>query len=524
MKKYLSLLLAVLMLLSVLTGCGGTKEAAPAETEAAAAAPAPANTEPPADATFKEKVVIGTSAQIATTDPQFQSNLQHDQMFKMTHDRLINYNSETGEIEPELAESWTISDDGLVYTFKLVEGVKFHDGSDFTADDVVFTINRGFESAVVVAKLKSLATIEATDDYTVVMTLNAPNVDWLMNLSNCVFSMTSEEAVTADAVNGPAIGTGAWKVKEFSASNYVVMDRNDDYWGELPVTKEVTLRYIAENATRLIALQNGEIDMCIDPSTTELGLITEDENLALVQYQSSTSTFLCFNTSVAPGNDKNLRLAIAHAINIDDIIMVATNGYATRADHFWGPNTYGYDPDIVPYEQDLEKAKEYMAASDYADGATIKVLVNGSERLAALQVIQAQLKAIGVEIVIEEVDSAGISAATTFSGATHEAMLYYTSWNYEGDDCRRMFYTNSNVNKAIYVNDEVIGLVDEAVTLSEDADRMAVYSKIQNIVHGDAPWIPLYFGTKCVATNKNLSGVIYEPNQRHDFTYVCVAE
>ena len=527
MKKYLSLILAVLMLLSVLAGCGGSSPEAPAD-EPAPAPEAPATpivtTEPPAGATFKEAIVIGTSAQIATTDPQFQSNLQHDQMFKMTHDRLVNYNSQDGKIEPELAASWTVSDDGLVYTFKLVEGVTFHDGSPFTAADVVYTIKRGYDSSVVVAKLKSLETIEATDDYTVVMTLNAPNVDWLMNLSNCVFSVISEEAVTADAVNGPAIGTGAWKVKEFSASNYVVMDRNDNYWGKVPETKQVTLRYIAENATRLIALQNGEIDMCIDPSTTELGLITEDKNLDLIQYQSSTSTFLCFNTSVAPGNDKNLRLAIAHAINIDDIIMVATNGYATRADHFWGPNTYGYDPSIVPYEQNLEKAKQYMAESAYPNGVSIKVLVNGSERLAALQVIQAQLKEIGVELVIEEVDSAGISAATTYANPTHEAMLYYTSWNYEGDDCRRMFYTNSNVNKAIYVNEEVIGLVDKAVTLSEDADRMATYSQIQNIVHGDAPWIPLYFGTKCVAINKNLTGVIYEPNQRHDFTYVCVVE
>lgn len=531
MKKRISLLLAVTMLMASVAGCGGssgdskaaetTAAAAAAETTAAAESAASESTE----VTYKESVTIGTSAQISVIDPQGQSNLQHDQLFKMSHDRLVAYNHETGEIEPELAESWEISDDGLVYTFKLVEGAAFHDGSAFTANDVVYTINRGYDSAVVVAKLKSLDTVEAVDDYTVKMTLKAPNVDWLMNLSNCVFSMLSENACTADAANGASIGTGAWIIKDFSASNYVTVVRNDNYWSELPVTKEVTLRYIAENATRLISLQNGEIDMCIDPSTSELSFITEDENLDLVEYQSSTSTFLCFNTSVAPGNNADLRRAIAHAINIEDVIIAATNGYATVAEHFWGPNTYGYDDTIVPYEYNLDLAKEYMAKAGYPDGGvSIKVLVNGSERMTALQVIQSQLAEIGVEIVIEEVDSAGISAATSFASPTHEAMLYYTSWNYEGDDCRRMFYTDSNVNKAIYVNQEVIDLVDKAVTLSDDAERKAVYSQIQNIVHEDAPWIPLYFGTKCVAINKNLSGVVYEPNQRHDFTYVKVAE
>lgn len=502
MKRFLAFLLAVIMVAAI--------PAAYADNEAA---------------NYKEKVVIGTSAQIATTDPQAQSNLQHDQMFKMTHDRLVNYNSAEGKIEPELAESWTVSDDGLVYTFNLVKNAKFHDGSDFTAKDVLFTINRGFDSAVCVAKLNSLDTIEAIDDYTVKMTLKAANVDWLMNLSNCVFSIVSESVCTADPVDGPSVGTGAWMIKEFSASNYVSMVRNDNYWSAVPETKEVTLRYIAEDATRLIALQNGEIDMCIDPSTNELYFVEEDPNLDLVEYQSSTSTFFCFNTSTEPGNNKNLRLAIAHAINIDEVIIAATNGYATRAHHFWGPSTFGYDESVVPYTYDLDLAKQYMADAGYPDGGvTIHVLVNGSERMTALQVIQNQLKQIGVDIVIEEVDSTGISAATSFAAPTHEAMVYYTSWNYEGDDCRRMFYTNSNVNKAIYVNQEVMDLVDEAVTISDPDARCAVYSTIQNIVNEDAPWITLYFGTKFVAINKNLDGVVYEPNQRHDFTYIRVAE
>lgn len=522
MKKYLSLLLAVVLVLSLAVGCGQKSPSTPGGNPGEN----PSGTPDPADSnvTYKESIVIGTSAQIATTDPQAQSNLQHDQMFKMTHDRLVNYNSEKGEIEPELAESWEISDDNLVYTFHLVKGVTFHNGSPFTSDDVVATIQRGFDSSVVSAKLQSLDSIEAIDENTVRMTLKAPNVDWLMNLSNCVFSITSRAAIESDPVDGPSIGTGAWIIKDFSASNYVTMVRNDNYWGELPVTKEVTLRYIAENATRLISLQNGEIDMCIDPSTTELSYITDDANLDLVQYQSSTSTFLCFNTSTEPGNNKDLRLAIAHAINVDEVIKAAVNGYATRADHFWGPDTYGYDSSIQPYEYNLDLAKQYMEKAGYPNGGvSIKVLVNGSERMTALQVIQSQLKEIGVDIIIEEVDSAGISAATTFASPTHEAMLYFTSWNYEGDDCRRMFYTNSNVNKAHYVNQEVIDLVDKAVTLSDDAERMAVYAQIQQIIADDAPWIPLYFGTKFIAINKNLDGVIYEPNQRHDFTYVRVA-
>lgn len=544
MKKIISLVLCFVMVLSLLAGCGGSSEPAasekaPAEAvpEATVANPGVSDTGAMAAGTtgatytpvvesdsYKERVVIGTNLQCRTIDPQAESDMAHDDVFRMSHNRLTYYNSQTREVEPELATSWEwVSDTELV--FKLREDVTFQNGNKFDAEDVIFTFERSRSSAVCSSKLVFLESFEALDAYTVKMTLTQHYTDWLILLSNCVFCILDKETCEADPTMGPGVGTGAWIIEEMSPNTYVELDRNDNYWGELPVTKEVCFTYIAEDSARLIALQNGEIDVCIDPANTELSYITDDPNLELVRFQSTTSTFFCFNTSKAPGNNVNIRRAIAHAINVDEVIMAATEGNATKCIPFWGWATYGYDETMEPYEYNIEKAKQYMADAGYPDGGvTIEVMVSNAERKTALQVIQSQLQEIGVDIVIYECDHSTIIGRTVFAEPMHEAMLFYTSWNYEGDDGRRMLYAGSNVNKAIYTNQEVMDLIDAAAVLPDGDERAAIYKEVQAIIHDEAPWIPLYYAVKSVGINKNCGGIIWEPHQRHEFTNICVAQ
>ena len=520
MKKFVALILALIMILSIPASLAENLS----ETGTLAADVTGGLYTPIVEAdAYKDRVVIGTNLQARTIDPQAESDMAHDDFFRMTHNRLTYYNSITRQVDPELATSWEwVSDTELV--FKLRDDVYFHNGNKFTAEDVIFTFERSRSSAVCSSKLVFLESFEALDEYTVKMTLTQHYTDWLILLSNCVFCIMDKEAVEADPVKGPGIGTGAWVIEEMVANISIELNRNDNFWGELPKTKEIGFRYIAEDSARLIALQNGEIDICIDPANTELDYITNDPNLDLVRFQSTTSTFFCFNTSREPGSNVNLRRAIAHAIDVEEVIIAATEGNATRCIPFWGWATYGFDDTMEAYEYDVEKAKEYMAAAGYPNGgAKIEVLVSNAERRTALQVIQAQLEEIGVEIVVADCDHSTIIGQTTFAAPIHEAMLFYTSWNYEGDDGRRMLYAGSNVNKAIYTNQKVMDLLDQAAVLPDGDERAAIYKEVQAIVHDEAPWIPLYYAVKSVGINKNLGGVIWEPHQRHEFTYACVA-
>ncbi len=525
MKKGISFVLLLVMVFSVFTVPMASAEApATSETGTLAAGSAGAIYTPIVEADqYKEKVIIGTNLQARTIDPQAESDMAHDDFFRMTHNRLTYYDSAKQEVKPELATEWEwISDTELV--FKLRDDVYFHNGNKFTAEDVVFTFERSRTSPVCASKLVFLESFEALDDYTLKMTLTQHYTDWLILLNNCVFCIMDKEAVEADPEAGPGIGTGAWIIKKMTANTSVELIRNDNYWGELPKTKEVVLQYIAEDSARLIALQNGEIDVCIDPANTELDFIRDDPNLDLVRFQSTTSTFFAFNCSREPGNNVNLRRAVAHAINFDEVLLAATEGNATKCIPFWGWATYGYDDTMEPYEYNLDLAKKYMADAGYPDGGvTIEVMVSNAERKIALQVVQANLKKIGVDIKIYECDHSTIIGRTTFAEPIHEAMLFYTSWNYEGDDGRRMLYAGSNVNKAIYTNQKVMDLLDQAAVLPDGDERLAIYKEVQAIIHDEAPWIPLYYAVKSVGINKNCGGIIWEPMQRHDFTYICVA-
>lgn len=229
---------------------------------------------------------------IKTVDVQSGSNVYHNVLFRLTHDSLVYPNEETGKIEPRLAKEWTWVDDRTI-EFKLRDDVVFHNGEKLKASDVVFTMERGRDLGTTISvKLVGLTACEAVDDTTVRMELEAPNVDWLYTLSVAHMGIVSEKALADDPEEGGKIGTGAWMVDSYVPSDYVKVVRNDQYWGELPKSESITLKYMPENSARLIALQNGEIDVCLNPNNNELHFIEEDDNLSLVQYDGTNEVFL----------------------------------------------------------------------------------------------------------------------------------------------------------------------------------------------------------------------------------------
>ncbi len=471
---------------------------------------------------IQKNIVIGLEQGITTGDPHKLSNIPHNELFNMTHDRLVAMNPDDLSFHPELALNWKWVSPAVL-ELELRKNVKFHNGATMTASDVVFTFERAKTMGTTAsAKLAGLKSIEALDTYKVRMTLAKPNVDWLDTLALPMSSILSKSAVESNPAEGGFIGTGAWIIKTLKPSDYVSLTRNNAYWTELPKTETITLRYIPEDSARLIALQNGEIDVCINVLSTEIKFITDDPKLSLVQYNSTSLEYIAFNTSKAPGNDQNLRLALAYALNIDDIVTVATGGLGTKAATNWGPKTFGYYDGFGPYKRDLEKAKKYLALAFPKGGAKLEISVSGIDRATMAQVIQDQCRQIGLTITVNEMEGAALTAASAFKTAKHQSMIYNLGWNSAGDDARRPYYAGSNTNKATISDTRIMELIDKASMEFDENARKAMYREVQQINHDQAYYIPLYYPILSIGVKKNLSGVAWMAHKSHDFTYVNI--
>lgn len=527
MKKF-CLFLALVMVLSLFAGCG------PAENPTDPPAENPVDgTNPVAEGTvasenYKDQVVIGFQSKTTTTNPVAASNVAHSIFFQLTHNSLTSYDETTGQIGAELATDWTHNDDLTEWTFNLRDDVTFHNGEQFTADDVAFTVEYGktdVANDTVKKFYNGIASVEAISDYQVKITLAVGNVDFPYALSNAYLGIVNREAVEADADNGASIGTGAFINKEFVSGDHTLLERNDAYWGTLGGSKSLLFRYISDGSARLIALENGEIDVCQSPNNTELSLIESNKNLVMHAYQASTLTYLGFNMTGFLGEDFNLRMAIAHALNIQEIIDGAASGFATISTGMWGAHQFGYYDDwaaegMSNYDYNLEIAKDYMAKSNYPDGCTIRFMTSNAWRVKALVIIQQQLAPLNIEVVIEEVDAAG--QTNKVNSGDYDVVMGAQSLTAAGTDANKFYQAGNGSNTAKYDNERVQELLNLASATADEAQRLAYYKELQIIVHTECPYIPLYYANSGVVCSVKVEGAVINTSGSHDYSGIRV--
>jgi len=486
-----------------------------------------------AEVSYKDQVTIGFQSKTSSTNPTAQTSVAHRIFFNLTHNTLVGYEESTQSLVPELATSWESNADFTVWTFTLRDNAYFHNGEKFTADDVLFTWEWAKDNASN-ATVKSfyastIKSVKVIDDTHVEITLNKGNIDFLYTYSNEYFAILNREAVNADAKNGPSIGTGAYANSEFVVGDHTTLVRNEKFWGELPTTQTLLFRYISDGSTRLAALEAGEIDVCQSPNNTELDIIRANDELGLTTYQAQALTFLAFNMDDPMLKDENLRLAIAYAINNQEIIDGAASGQGGVAYGMWGYFQYGYFDDwksvgqTAYNPQNIAKAKEYLAKSKYPNGGiTIKFTAANQWTVNSLQIIQAQLKALNINVEVEQVDAAGFGNKT--KARDFQVVIYSIAFTAAGSDAARIYTPGNSVNYAGYNNAKVSDLFAKASAEKDDAKRQAYYKEIQTIVHAECPYIPLYYANSGAAYSKNLSGATWNTSGKFDYTYVKVAE
>ncbi|MDO4267991.1 MAG: ABC transporter substrate-binding protein [Eubacteriales bacterium] len=518
MKRTGKIVLAAMLAASVLlTACGGSGNTGAEGTQAAAGS----GTTSKSDGIIR----IGMKADITSLDPHDHNDVQSSNATRHIYSNLIRVNSDH-EVVGDLAESWEYTDDTTV-AFKLKEGVQFSDGTPLTADDVKFSLERQKASSKVGHLVAMIDSVEVVDDLNFIIHMNQPSNALLTSLAHSggaimcrsyTEKLESEGKKLADA----PMGTGPYTFVSWVPGSSVELKKNPNYFDkEREAQNEgLILKVIAEETSRTIALENGEIDILTDVGTNDAQKIRDNANLALDEYDSSQQEMMNLNTSKAPFDNVLVRQAMNHAINKEDCMIVAINGEGAGVDGYLAPGAIGYKDTAVHYEYDPELAKELLAEAGYADGFTFTTFVSNDERSRAATAIQANLQQIGVTMNIEQMEASTFYERT--GNGEHDACISGWVANAEPDNTYRPLFTSVNAgpggNRAFYKNPEVDALVDDAATNRDPEKVDEDYKEVTRIISGDAIWVPLYTQTGFVARQNNLQGIEISSFNMHVFT------
>ena len=529
-SRLLALTLVMAMMFAMLAGCGAKEEATTAAPAGNNEATTAASGEPaaPADNARKD-IVIAKGADVVTPDPHDGNDTSSSAALRHLYNSLLVRDVYTGEIGPCLAESYEIVDD-VTYKFKLREDVTFHNGNKFNADDVKFSLDRAAVEAKVKFMAEMIDEVVVDDEFNVTITTQYPYAPFLANLSGTQLSIIDKETFEQYEAEGKSygefpIGTGVMKLKEWHVNDSFVMERWDGYWGEKAVADTVTFKVVPEESSRTIALQSGDVDMIDEVPPVDIDRVLADDTIKTVENVSPSITYVGWNMTKAPFDNKMVRQALAHATNKQDIIDVVIEGKGIEINTAWSALGDFFDNEIYEYEYDIEKAKAMMAEAGYPDGFKANIALNNDERSRVAQMLQTQWAPIGVELEITLMEWGAYLEHV--SGKDHE--LFVLGWNMSYDPASTalaLFHTKSGGatgNRGWYSNPVMDELIDKgAQTIT--GDREPIYKEIQRLVMDDMVFMPLYSKQCIVAMAKNLEGIRINPAGSHMYCYAYVNE
>ncbi|RFU60748.1 ABC transporter substrate-binding protein [Peribacillus glennii] len=518
MKKSLWLLLSSVLVLSLfLAGCTGSSEKGSSGGS---------------DSGGKKGggvLIYGKGGDAVSLDPATVTDGESLIVTEQIYETLVNYAKDSTEIEPGLAKEWEISKDNLKYTFTLQEGIKFHDGTDFNADAVVKNFQRwaqskdpkkfayypsmfgGFEGD----ESHVIKEVKALDEKTVEFTLNRPQAPFLKNLAMGPFAIASPEKF--DTIGKEPVGTGPFKFDAWKKGDTITVVKNDEYWvKDLPKLEGVTFKVIKDNSARLNAVIKGEIDLMDGMNPSDKGKVEGDDKLQLFERPSMNLGYLGFNVEKEPFNKKEVRQAISHLINKEDIIANFFEGTAEPAKNPMPPSISGYNDSIEDYEYSVEKAKELLKKAGYEKGFKMDLwalpvarpYMPDGQKVA--EAMQASFKEVGIDAKIVTYDW-GAYQEKLRAG---EGPVYMMGWTGDNGDADNFLYTlldkdsiDSN-NYSRYANEKVHKLLVEAQSTADETKRNELYNKAQEIIHEDAPWVPLVHSTPLLAGSSKIKGFV----------------
>ncbi len=423
---------------------------------------------------------------------------------------------------PMLATEWSSDENCENWTFKLRDDVYFHNGEKFTADDVKFTVEilQTIPGAQGATKVNMIKSVEVVNDYEVIMHLNGPCIDFEDNMANHNTSIMCRSAVEANEDEGTKIGTGPWKLDEFNPNTYITFVRNDDYWGEPALAKKFTIKAVAEPTALAIMFENGEVDFIVNFPFQNYAAYQANPDIEVDSFFSIGTQYLGFNMNSQIAGDINFRKAVVYAINREDFndITMQGYGYVWDSQAYWGLGT-GYKKDIPVIEQDLEKAKEYLAKSSYVPGTPVLLITSGDMANSNAQVFQQQMSEIGVTIELFETDNATLMANCAWGSTAYDLISFASQWDWLPGSCSFSIHSGTSGNKAQWSNPRVDELIDLGSKTPNGPERQAIYYEIQDLEAEEIPYIGLLNINMFMGRRANCGGVIYWQDSYFDFSH-----
>jgi peptide/nickel transport system substrate-binding protein len=466
------------------------------------------------------QIIIAQTADANALDPKYLKGRPTQNVLRLAFDSLYHRDNNM-KIVPWLATSYENPDE-LTWRFHLRQGVKFHNGNDFKANDVKFTLGRLVEDDSQFSTRNFVDKVEVIDDYTVDIVTKEPYAAFMTRV--VLWHMTDEEyfnEVGAEGFASTPIGTGPFKFVEWVKDEQMVFEANRDYWGGAPKIKTVIFKPIPENATRIAALETGDVDLidAVPPDYVDQA----PEGVEIVTVPGTRAFYLGLNVNMEPFDDVRVRQAMNYAVDVEAIIENVLNGLARPIDNPLLPEAFGYIPTPV-YSYDPEKAKSLLAEAGYPDGFEMELDTQPPLKEIA-EALAGQLSAVGIQAKVNIMERAALYAK--YEPGFSQTFL--TSWgNSEADAdgmLSKQFYSDryrcnllgpegetgyGNTELGCYytgyANAEVDEYVEAGARTVDPEKRKEYYAKALNIIVEETPWLFLYNPSEVYAKGDRVQG------------------
>ncbi len=565
MRKYLLLsvvlsLVFIMLLPATVLFAGAAKEESSEKPAPQEKAPEPEKPKPKSEQIF----VFGSSGDAVRLDPADVTDGESIQRMDNIFEGLVEYKTGSTEIRPCLATSWKMSDDGKEVVFNLRRGVKFHDGTDFNADAVVFSFARQYDSDHPFNRYGEWAywgymfydvdRMEKIDDYTARLVLKRPNASIMTSLAmftTCIVSPSNAEKWGEDAFTHPA-GTGPFKFGEWVKDDHITLEANENYWRERPKLDKVIFKVIPDPSARLLALEVGEVHGIEYPNPADFDRIRKNADLNLMSEPGMNIGYMAMNTGYGykdknkngkrdpdeklektpgyyePLTKKKVRQAIQYAIDKKSIVDNLYMGTASMAKNGMPPFMLGYNDAVQDYPYDPEMSKKLLKEAGYPSGFEVTLHVMPVSRPymfdppAVGEAIQSYLDAVDIKVNFYQVDW-GTYLQETESGMHQMCMLGWTGDNGDPDNFMNVLYgpNSANIgaagNYAFYSDLDAQKYLDAALLTYDVEERAKNYKKVQEMLHDFAGWVYIAHANQSLVFNKNVKGYKLHPTSRKFF-------
>lgn len=489
----------------------------------------------PAPTVDVNRLVVARAADAVSLDPARASDIESLEVAEQVFGRLVRFTAGRLEPEPDLATSWTVSADGTVWTFELRPNVRFHDGTPFNAEAVVFSFERQLiadhpaheADFVWTRSYQNIRNVKALGPLRVQFQIDRPYAPFLANLAMgpaAIVSPTAVRRLGGKFARQP-VGTGPYRFVEWIPGDRITLERNEHYWDGQARMRYLVLLQLPDGRQRIQALESGAADVIQQLAPDDIALIRLDPELRLVSAPAALVAYVAINTQRRPLDDVRVRRAIAHAVRREALVRLVYQGLATPAVGPLPPNVWGARADLVTFPYDPERARALLreAGFDRESFRPLKLYVPSVPRQyvpapdRVADAIRSCLAEIGISVQVVSEDPSTLQRSLW--AGEHDLAL--SGWFGANGDPDNFLYTlldadnttgSRPTNVAFYANAWFHDIINMAQRIPDRIERERLYSQAQALVANDVPWVPLAHPKVMFATRVGLRGLVVQPS------------